>query len=468
MNQTQCDIGIIGLGVMGLNLACNMADHGFSVAGFDKSPEKVQALQKQINSGKIHAIENLQMFVKTLKTHKTILTMVPHGHAVDAVIENLIPLLEKDDIIIDGGNSYYKETNRRQKQLAEKGIHFLGVGISGGEEGARHGPCIMPGGPLTAYNHIRPILEAIAAKVEEKPCVTYLGPGAAGHYVKMVHNGIEYAVMQLIAETYDLMKTALNLSDEALHSIYEEWRRGILNGFLIEITADIFTFPDDGSGRHLVDMILDIAEQNGTGLWTSQDAMALEIPTPTIDAAVMMRNMSTLKQERQQASQVFSDHPQSLQEKTTLINQTQNALYLGMLLAYAQGFELLKKASDTYGYHLDLEEVALIWRGGCIIRAEMLNQIAAAYQQNPTLSNPILDADLTKAVLQNESDMRAVIKTAVSACVPIPAFMASLGYYDAYRRSWLPANLIQAQRDYFGAHKYKRIDKEGVFHTQWR
>jgi 6-phosphogluconate dehydrogenase len=466
--QEQCDIGMIGLGVMGANLVLNMVDHGFSVAGFDKAQDQVESLQKQTTTSKVQTTDNLETFLNSLKSPKSVMLMVPHGHVVDALIDELIPLLNAGDIIIDGGNSHFTETNRRQTMLEEKGLQFLGVGVSGGEEGARHGPSIMPGGPKTGYDHISPIFEAIAAQVDGQPCVSYLGAGSAGHYVKMVHNGIEYGIMQLIAETYDLMKTALDLSDEELHTIYADWNKSPLNGFLVEITADIFERSDNGSGSHLVDMILDVAQQNNTGLWTSQDAMALQVPTPNIDVAVVMRNMSTLKQERQQASQLLPRHtPQVKEEQQKLVQQTKNALYMGMLITYAQGMALLKKAADTYGYHFNLEEVALIWRGGCIIRAEVLNQIATVYREHPELPNFLLDTGFVKALLQHESDLRAVIHAAVSASVPAPGLMASLGYFDAYRRSWLPANLIQAQRDYFGAHTYERIDKQGVFHTQW-
>jgi 6-phosphogluconate dehydrogenase len=387
---------------------------------------------------------------------------------VDAVIRDLLPHLQPGDLIIDGGNSHFDDTDLRGKMLAEKGLHFLGVGISGGESGARHGPSIMPGGPREAYERVRPIFEAVAAKVNGEPCVTYLGPGSAGHYVKMVHNGIEYGLMQLIAESYDLMKRGLGLSDDELHDVYARWNETELNGFLIEITAQIFRQVDEKTGRRLVDVILDEARQKGTGKWTSQDGMELQAPTPTIDAAVAARDLSTYKTERETASRLLGGPSPSFQgERGAFLEQLRSALYAAMILTYAQGMALLRVASQSYGYGLDLEAVARIWRGGCIIRAALLEPIRAAYRARPDLANLLLDPDLSAELVRRQGDLRAIVSHAAGLGIPAPGLMASLAYLDGYRSAWLPANLIQAQRDYFGAHTYERVDARGVFHTRW-
>jgi 6-phosphogluconate dehydrogenase len=387
---------------------------------------------------------------------------------VDAVIRDLLPHLQPGDLIIDGGNSHFDDTDLRGKMLAEKGLHFLGVGISGGESGARHGPSIMPGGPREAYERVRPIFEAVAAKVNGEPCVTYLGPGSAGHYVKMVHNGIEYGLMQLIAESYDLMTRGLGLSDDELHDVYARWNETELNGFLIEITAQIFRQVDEKTGRRLVDVILDEARQKGTGKWTSQDGMELQAPTPTIDAAVAARDLSTYKTERETASRLLGGPSPSFQgERGAFLEQLRSALYAAMILTYAQGMALLRVASQSYGYGLDLEAVARIWRGGCIIRAALLEPIRAAYRARPDLANLLLDPDLSAELVRRQGDLRAIVSHAAGLGIPAPGLMASLAYLDGYRSAWLPANLIQAQRDYFGAHTYERVDARGVFHTRW-
>jgi 6-phosphogluconate dehydrogenase len=462
------EMGMIGLGVMGRNLVLNMADHGYSVAGFDKDLSKVEALQDEAGDREIQGAKTPEEFVRLLRTPRAVMMLVPAGPPVDAVIQNVLPYLQEGDLIIDGGNSHFPDTDLRAAKLAEKGIHYLGVGISGGESGARHGPSMMPGGPKEAYERVRPIFEASAAHVYGEPCVAYLGPGSAGHYVKMVHNGIEYGLMQLIAESYDLMRRGLRLSDDEMHDIYDLWNREELSGYLMEITADIFLKRDEKTGKELIDVILDEAKQKGTGMWTSQDAMELGVPVPTIDIAVVMRNLSAFEVERSVASRALTG-PEPIFEGDLWdsVEQLRHALYAAMIVTYAQGMAQLRVASNTNAYDLDLEAVARIWRGGCIIRAALLEKIRAAYKTNPDLPNLLLDPDLGRAVESRQEDLRSVVRTAAEWGIPTPGFMVSLGYFDGYRSAWLPANLIQAQRDYFGAHTYERIDEKGTFHTQW-
>jgi 6-phosphogluconate dehydrogenase len=464
----QYELGLIGLGVMGRNLVLNMADHGFAVVGYDKDLSQVQALRTEAGDSQTHGAESLTEFVNLLSKPRAVMMLVPAGPPVDAVIHDLLPHLEAGDLLIDGGNSYFQDTNLRAEALDKKGIQFLGVGVSGGEEGARRGPSMMPGGPPEAYERVRPIFEAVAAQVQNEPCVTYLGPGSAGHYVKMVHNGIEYGLMQLIAETYDLMKRGLGLSDDELHDIYTIWNKAELQSFLVEITADIFGQVDKRTGRRLIDLILDEAKQKGTGMWASQDAMELQVPVPTIDIAVAMRALSDYKDEREAASQHLDGPPHAYAGGHQLyLEQLRSALYAAMIITYAQGLALLHRASDHYTFNLDLEAVARIWRGGCIIRAALLEDIRAAYQGRSIPANLLLDPRLGAAVTARQEDLRNVVHVALELGLPTPAFMASLAYFDAYHSAWLPANLIQAQRDYFGAHTYERIDTKGVFHTQW-
>jgi len=468
MSEPRCDIGLIGFGVMGRNLVLNMADHGFSVAGYNRHPDKVTLLEQEAGDRKVIGVRSVDALVHALGKPRPIMMMVPAGNAVDEVINELLEYLEPGDLIVDGGNSHYKDTDLRGNTLAEKGIHFLGVGISGGEKGARFGPSMMPGGPRVAYEHVRRIFEAIAAHVEGRPCVTYLGPGSSGHYVKTVHNGIEYGLMQLISETYDLMKRALGLSNQELAEIYRKWNRGELQSFLVEITADIFDRIDEKTGGSLIDKILDRARQKGTGKWTSQDAMDLQVPVPTIDMAVMMRDLSAYKAERLAASKELSGPvPRYSGDAHTFVTALGNAFYAAMFMTYAQGMALLKAASQAYHYDLQLDEVARIWRGGCIIRARLLEEIRSAFQRWPDLANLMLDPVISERVVQRQDDLRRVVQTAVEAGIPLPGFMASLAYFDGLRSSWLPANLIQAQRDYFGSHSYERIDEEGIFHTEW-
>jgi 6-phosphogluconate dehydrogenase len=466
--QQRYEIGMVGLGVMGRNLVLNMADHGFAVAGYDKDQVKVEELRKESAERNISAVADIKEFIALLRKPRAIMMLVPAGAPVDSVIKDLLPHLEKDDLIIDAGNSYFKDTDVRASNLAARGIQFLGVGVSGGEEGARHGPSIMPGGPKEAYERVRPIFEAAAAKVNGDPCVTYLGPGSSGHFVKMVHNGIEYGIMQLIAETYDIMKRGWGLSDDEVHDVYALWNSGELNGYLVEITGQIFSKQDEKTGKRLIDEILGVAKQNGTGMWTSQSAMELQVPTPTIDLAVALRSLSVFVKEREQADAIFQ-RPiwRFTGDRNTFFAQLGRALFAAMIITYAQGMTLLTAASEKYKYHLDLEAIARIWRGGCIIRAALLEDICAAFRARHDLPNLLLNANLSRNLIEHQEDLRQVVCRAVESGVPIPGLMISLGYFDAYRSAWLPANLVQAQRDYFGSHTYERIDAKGTFHTEW-
>jgi 6-phosphogluconate dehydrogenase len=469
METQSHEIGMVGLGVMGRNMLLNMADHGFPVAGYDKDPSKVAALGQESAGKNVRSAGDIHDFIALLRAPRPVMMLVPAGPPVDSVIADLLPHLDKGDLLIDAGNSYFKDTIVRARNLAEKGIQFLGVGVSGGEEGARHGASIMPGGPRAAYERVRPVLEAVAAKVNGDPCVTYLGPGASGHFVKTVHNGIEYALMQLLAETYDLMKRGLGMSTDELRDVYAEWNRGQLASFLVEITSQIFGKMDDRTGKPLVDVVLDVAKQNGTGMWTSQSAMELQVPTPTIDFAVTMRDLSVLVEQRDAASEIYRrPTPPFSGDRKAFIERLGHSLYAAMIVSYAQGMALLATASEKFEFGLDLEAVARIWRGGCIIRAALLEDIRAAYRNNPKLPNPILAPELSKKAIANEDDLRGIVCSAIELGVPTPCFMTVLSYLDSYRSAWLPANLIQAQRDYFGAHTYSRVDVKGTYHTEWQ
>jgi 6-phosphogluconate dehydrogenase len=469
MKAKQLEIGMVGLGVMGRNLLLNMADHGHSVAGYDKDAAKVAALRQEAETRDIRGAADIKEFIALLRKPRAVMMLVPAGPPVDSVINDLLAHLQPGDLIIDAGNSYFKDTDVRLRNLAAKGIQFLGVGVSGGEEGARHGPSIMPGGPKEAYERVRSVLEAVAARVSGEPCVTYLGPGSAGHFVKMVHNGIEYGVMQLIAETYDLMKRGLALNDDQLRDVYSKWNNGELNGYLMEISSHIFGKVDETTGRRLIDEILAVAKQKGTGMWTSQSAMELQVPIPTIDLAVAMRDLSVFVKEREQSSAIYQRSIRQFNnDRDTFLAQLSHALFAGMIIIYAQGLALLAVASDQYDYHLDLEAVGRIWRGGCIIRAALLEDICAAFHARPDLPNLLLDPRLSRKVMEHQEDLRRAVCQAAESGVPVPGLMVSLGYLDAYRSAWLPANLIQAQRDYFGAHTYERIDAKGTFHTEWQ
>ena len=464
------NLAMIGIGVMGKNLLLNMADHGFPVIGYNKDPKKTAALEASATPGTtVKGVNTYQEMISLLEKPRKIMLLVPAGKPVDDVIESLIPLVEKGDIIIDAGNSHYTDTLRRVTLLQGKGLHFMGIGVSGGEEGARKGPSIMPGGDPEAYPHVKPILEAVAARENNVPCVAHLGKGAAGHYVKMVHNGIEYAIMQLISESYDLLRYGAGLGNDELHHVFDSWNKSDMQSFLIEITKDIFLQNDDKTGKRLVDVILDKAGAKGTGKWTSQDAMELGMPIPTIDMAVTMRNLSSLKEERTKAANLYPAKASAITTpKEEFIKQVHDALYFATIISYVQGMGLLYRASADYDMQIPFPEVVRVWRGGCIIRSVMLDLFAKAYQQNPTLPNLLLDSGIASVLKDKEQNLRTVIATAVQHKIAAGALMTSLAYFDAYRNDRMPVNLIQAQRDYFGAHTYQRIDEEGIFHTEWQ
>jgi len=460
--------GMIGLGTMGRSLLLNMADHGFAVAGHDKDAAKVASLNEEGKDKDVKGFGDAAEFIASLTKPRAIMMLVPAGKIVDAVIEEMTPLLEKGDILIDGGNSHFTDTNRRVDELEAKGLHFFGMGVSGGEEGARRGPSMMPGGDKEAYNVMKPIFEAIAAKVDGAPCVTYIGPGASGHFVKMVHNGIEYGLMQLIAETYEIMKKGLKMDNAAIGDVFTKWNEGRLQSFLMDITKDIFAFNAPGTDHLLIDDIKDEARAKGTGKWTSQVAMDLQAPIPTIDSSVSMRDLSKYKQLREQASALYSlAEPELDTDKEEFLVALEQAFYFSMIISYAQGMHLLSNASQEYKYDLKLDEIAKIWRGGCIIRSAFLNDIFNAYQNDAQLAHLLLDSGVEDLVSETVKGARKVLSATISAGIAAPCFTASLSYFDNFRNKRMPSNLTQAQRDYFGAHTYELIGKEGVFHTQW-
>ena len=463
------DFGMIGLGVMGSNLLYNIADHGFSVIGFDLSSEKAQNLEKGATEGtKVKGVTAIEEFVSQLSVPRKIMLLVPAGKPVDAVIDNLIPHLEKGDIIIDGGNSHYVDTIRRVKYVSEKGFHFMGMGVSGGEEGARRGPSIMPGGDVEAFKVVQPILEAVAAKVNGEACTAYMGKDAAGHYVKMVHNGIEYAIMQLISEVYDLMHRGLGLSNEEMHQIFHQWNQDELNSFLIEITADIFKQKDVETGKELLDVILDKAGAKGTGKWTSQDAMDRGVSIPTIDIAVSLRTLSAYKEQRINASKIYTKTHSSLEtDSSKFINELKEALFCAIIISYAQGLSLLVKASEELSMEIPLKDVVKIWRGGCIIRSTLLETFYEAYSAKTDLENILLDENIASLLISRIDSLREVVSAAAKSSIPAGALQTALAYFDAYTSERMSTNMIQAQRDYFGAHTYQRVDREGTFHTEW-
>ncbi len=469
MTGKKYELGLIGLGVMGRNLLLNMADSGFAVAGYDKDAAKVDALAQEAEKHEILGAGDLVQFTRALKSPRAILLLVPAGKIVDAVISDLLPHLAPGDLIIDGGNSYFLDTDRRRRSLTEKGIHFMGMGVSGGSKGARIGPSMMPGGDPKAFAQVQNLLEPVAARADGEPCVAWVGNGSAGHYVKMVHNGIEYGMMELIAETYDLMKRVLHLDNAAIAAVFEAWNRGKLASFLVEITARIFTRKDPDTGFHIVDLIQDASRQKGTGKWTSQDAMNLQAPIPIIDMAVVMRHLSGYKEERVAAHQILgaTEPKDTIQDQKAFLNTLENALYFGFLTVYAQGFDLMRKASAEYGFDLNMQTIARIWRGGCIIRAAMLETFRGAFHRNPDLPNLLVDEAVARVALEVHTDARSAVKTALDAGIPAPGLMAAVAYFDAYRSDRLPANLIQAQRDFFGSHTYERTDRAGTFHTEW-
>jgi 6-phosphogluconate dehydrogenase len=474
----KANFGVMGLGVMGKMLALNMERNGFRVAGYDLDLEKVRAFTYAgdedtggADSAKknLIACETLDAFLSTLELPRRILMMVPAGKPVDGAIASLKPHLAKGDLLIDGGNTYFPDTERRSKELEAAGIIFIGAGVSGGEQGALWGPSIMPGGQPEAWELVKPIFEAISAKVDGEPCVAYMGPRGAGHYVKMVHNGIEYGDMQLIAEAYDILHRGLGLTNAQLGEVFGEWNRGELESYLIEITADIFTKTDPESGAAVLDLIMDEAQQKGTGKWTSQNSLDLGAPTPTINAAVESRIISAYKEERVAASKVLTGPETKIAgDPQAVIEAVRDALYAAKICSYAQGFGLLRMASREYDYNLNYGEIARIWRGGCIIRARFLNDIRAAFARSPDLANLMVDPEFARTMNTRQASLRKAVALAAENGIPVLAFSSALAYYDAYRSERLPANLTQAQRDYFGAHTYRRIDRDGTFHTEWQ
>jgi 6-phosphogluconate dehydrogenase len=467
--ENKYSIGMIGLGTMGCNLLLNIADHGYSGAGYDKNAVKVSQLN-QIGAGKnVKGFVDIDVFVKQLESPRVLMLLVPAGKIVDDVINELLPLLNKGDLIIDAGNSHFIDTERRSLSLESQGFHFFGMGVSGGEEGARNGPSMMPGGDKQAYKYVQHILEAITAKVNDKPCVTYIGPGASGHFVKMVHNGIEYALMQLIAETYDILKKGLGLDNKTIQKVFFDWNNGSLRSYLIEITAAIFSYKNPDTSNLLLDDISDIAKSKGTGKWTSQVAMDLNLPVPVIDIAVSMRDLSKYKSLRTEGATIYSSvQPAALTEKAKeYIKSLEQAYYFSMIITYAQGMHLLYKASATYNYKLELDEIARIWRGGCIIRSSFLETIYSAFKGNKNLEHLLLDDSVRSLIKNCLPDIRRLVSDSVANGIALPAYAASISYFDTFRSEKMPSNLIQAQRDFFGAHTYELIDREGIFHSDW-
>lgn len=491
MNDKQLsDIGLIGLAVMGQNLALNIADHGFQISVFNRTTSKMLSFvaDHPNTPGKILGKDNLKDFVLSIKRPRKIIILVQAGKSTDAVINELIPLLDKDDIIIDGGNALWTDTIRREKELHDKGLQFIGSGVSGGEEGARFGPSLMPGGNFNSWKELKPIWEAIAAKVDPKtgkplvgalpgkpiqggvPCTTYIGENGSGHYVKMVHNGIEYADMQMICEAYHLMNNLLGLTPFEMGEIFEKWNKGILDSFLIEITADILKQKDPITAKPFIDVVLDVAGQKGTGKWTSINALDMGVPAQTIAEAVFARFMSAIKGERLAASKILIGPKKTpLESKEKIINAIHDALYCSKICSYAQGFQLMRQAQIEYNWKFNFGEIAQIWRGGCIIRAAFLQKITNAYQTNPNLANLLLDPYFKQTIENAQSNWRYVVSLAIQNGIPVPTFTSSISYYDAYRTERLPQNLLQAQRDYFGAHTYERIDQPrgSFFHIDW-
>ncbi|MEZ5428079.1 MAG: NADP-dependent phosphogluconate dehydrogenase [Pyrinomonadaceae bacterium] len=457
--------GMIGLGVMGRNFLLNVAENGFRCVGYDLDGEKVAALNEEGREFDVRGVGTLEEFVDSLERPRKIMLLVPAGKIVDAVINDLKPHLEAGDLIIDGGNSHFPDTERREKELSAEGFEFLGVGVSGGAEGARRGPSIMIGGRPEAYRHVQPVLEAVSAKVGGEPCAAHVGKGSAGHFVKMVHNGIEYGLMQLICETYDLLKRGLGMDQIEMSDVFAEWDAGELNSFLIEITAAILPKKDDETDNFLVEMILDTAGQKGTGRWTSEVALEMGVPIPTIDSAVTMRQLSAIKAVRRSAAAIFREGDPAIGDLP--LETLKKALYAAFVITYAQGLSLLSEASTEKGYDLHLEEIARIWRGGCIIRAALLENIRAAFSRNAGLSNLLFDEDFVRILKDNIGGLRSVVEASARGGFPSYCLMSCLAYFDAYRSERLPANLLQAQRDFFGSHTYQRVDRDGIFHTEW-
>jgi 6-phosphogluconate dehydrogenase len=490
MTITQSDIGLIGLAVMGQNLALNVADHGYRISVFNRTTETMRKFvaENPDTPGGLVGCETLEQFVGSLAKPRRIVILVKAGAGTDAVIDGLVPLLEQGDIVIDGGNAKWTDTIRREKALAEKGLRFIGSGVSGGEEGARFGPALMPGGDPAAYEHLKPIWEAIAAKVHPKtgrplegaapgkpvsggvPCCTYIGPNGAGHYVKMVHNGIEYGDMQMICEAYDLMRTVLGMSAPEIGKVFAKWNKGMLDSFLIQITADILQQADPVTGKPIVDLILDTAGQKGTGKWTSVNALDMGVPAPTVAEAVFARCLSAVKDERVAASKkILGPKKKFKGNKAAFIRAIHDALYCSKICSYAQGFQLMREAQKEYNWKLDFGSIAQIWRGGCIIRAAFLQKITNAFARKTDLANLLLDPFFKTTVQKAQGNWRKVVGAAVEFGVPVPTFSSALSYFDGYRAARLPANLLQGQRDFFGAHTYERLDQPRgkFFHIDW-
>ncbi len=468
--MTKQQIGVVGMAVMGKNLALNIESRGYSVALYNRTGSKTEEVLAENPDKNLLGTYSVEEFIQSIERPRRIVMMVQAGHGTDATIQSLLPHLDQGDILIDGGNTFFEDTIRRSKELADSGINFIGTGVSGGEEGALKGPSIMPGGQKEAYELVAPILEQISAKAEDgTPCVVYIGPDGAGHYVKMVHNGIEYGDMQLIAESYDLMQNILDLSVDEMAETFSEWNKGELDSFLIEITADILTRKDDlGTGKPIVDVILDAAGNKGTGKWTSQSALDLGVPLPLITESVFARYISAYKEERVAASEILSKpNFEYTGDKAELVEKIRQALYFSKIMSYAQGFAQLRTASKEYDWNLPFGEIAKIWREGCIIRARFLQKITDAYEREEDLANLLLDDYFKEITEKYQQSVRDVVSLAVQAGVPVPTFSSAIAYFDSYRSKRLPANLIQAQRDYFGAHTYERTDREGIFHYSW-
>ena len=468
--EAKADIGLVGLAVMGQNLVLNMNDNGYTVAVFNRTAQKVEAfLENEAKGTNVIGTYSIEEFVSNLKRPRRVMLMVKAGEVVDKFIDQITPHLEEGDIIIDGGNSHYQDSERRLKALEKKGILFIGAGVSGGEEGARFGPSIMPGGSPKAWEHVALIFQSIAAEVEDLPCCDWVGNGGSGHFVKMVHNGIEYGDMQLICEAYHLLRGALNLSTDEISVIFDQWNKKELNSYLIEITRDILAFKDEDN-HPLVDKILDVAGQKGTGKWTGVNALELGVPLTLIAESVFARYLSSMKEERVTASELLKGpNPEFKGDKQEFVNQIFEALYASKIISYAQGFMLLKEAAKEYNWELNYAQIAFMWRGGCIIRSSFLSEITKAYQKDSKLSNLLYDSFFKDAIEKAQGSWRQVVHHAVTLGIPVPSFSAALSFYDGLRTKNLPQNLLQAQRDYFGAHTYERVDKERgkFFHTNW-
>ncbi|MFA4868389.1 MAG: NADP-dependent phosphogluconate dehydrogenase [Pedobacter sp.] len=460
-------LGMIGLGTMGRNLLLNMADNGFAVTGYDKDANMLRKLEEDGKAHNLKAFSSLGDFIQSLELPRRVMLLVPAGQIVDSVIQELVPLLDKGDVIIDSGNSHFIDTSRRAEELSKQDIHFFGMGISGGEEGARFGPSMMPGGDKTAYNTVKPILEAVSAKVNGDPCVAYIGPGASGHFVKMVHNGIEYAIMQILAEAYYMLKNGMGYNNEQIYNTFKKWNEGRLHCFLLEVTRDIFTVKDAKSGGYLIDVIKDEAKSKGTGKWTSQVSMDLQLPIPIINEAVSSRDLSKFKQLRVFLANALPHEVEKVDNPSDFEIQLEQAFYFAMITCYAQGLHLLNQASSEYKYELNLQEISQIWRGGCIIRAALLEDIYKAYHKQPDLAHLYADAEIQNKLKEIVPGTRKVIGNAIQNGFALPAFASALTYYDSLRTANSPLNLTQAQRDFFGAHTFERTDEPGIFHADW-